>query len=602
MADSEPRPYTDEESVPVLQGSPHKQDGNGASHSCKSFRERVGSPHTAIDRFLLLFLSLLSLILSSVLIGMFAGAQHKSGSLFEISPTSSVISSFTVSTTTSTITTAVTGITTAATLPAPSASPSEEEVCLTPHKNLDVLYQDRIGRYNKISLTNFTSTIPQINFPEYFTTFNLHSYPAEIGVTYPAYARSLADILNSTDAAVIEAYLVTRVALALAPRLGKSTESRKAVRSLKEVVQGIKPGAAGDRAEYCVESVDEALGFASGRYFVKETFSRDAKHDVTKVITNTVKAFKASLPNISWMDEASAAAAAEKADAIRVKVGYPVSPDTESAASIASYYSHVNISEHTYFDNMVSASKISKEWQQLGKPRDLNAWWKTITPATVNAYYNARLNEVVFAAGILRPPVFSQEWPSYLQYGAFGQVAAHELTHAFDSLIQRAGCIIKKGDYKNGGLTPQARDSRPSRIVSCIFTQYSSYTVDDGNGNKVHVNGKLTSGESIADSGLIQSYRAWLAQYDESFKAENEYLLPGLNFTREQLFFLAFGRMWAENNTPAALVWRVRSDPPPPNKYRVDGTLYNIPEFSKAFNCSAKAKLNPPPEKRCIFY
>lgn len=149
-------------------------------------------------------------------------------------------------------------------------------------------------------------------------------------MTYPEYIRSLASILNDTDTDVLEAYLVSRAALSLAPRLGMSTESWKATRTLQEVLQGIKPGAIGDRAEYCVNSVDEALGFAAGRYFVNETFAGDSKEKGTKVITGAcpthyssipkyepfcadiVKAFKESLPSIPWMDEKSAVAAAQK--------------------------------------------------------------------------------------------------------------------------------------------------------------------------------------------------------------------------------------------------------------------------------------------------
>lgn len=104
-------------------------------------------------------------------------------------------------------------------------------------------------------------------------------------MTYPEYIRSLASILNDTDTDVLEAYLISRAALSLAPRLGMSTESWKATRTLQEVLQGIKPGAIGDRAEYCVNSVDQALGFAAGRFFVNETFAGDSKEKGTKVIT-----------------------------------------------------------------------------------------------------------------------------------------------------------------------------------------------------------------------------------------------------------------------------------------------------------------------------
>jgi endothelin-converting enzyme len=134
-------------------------------------------------------------------------------------------------------------------------------------------------------VSNITETITQVNFPNYFASFTPRNYPAEVVVTYPAYTRSLTSILNQTDTDVLEAYLVTRAALVLAPRLGTSTESWKAVRHLQEVLQGIKPGSVGDRAEYCVDSVDQALGFATGRYFVNETFAGDSKEKGTKVIT-----------------------------------------------------------------------------------------------------------------------------------------------------------------------------------------------------------------------------------------------------------------------------------------------------------------------------
>jgi endothelin-converting enzyme len=242
-----------------------------------------------------------------------------------------------------------------------------------------------------------------------------------------------------------------------------------------------------------------------------------------------------------------------------------------------------------------SVSDIYKEWQQLGKRRDLNTW--EMTPATVNAYFNPPSNEIVFPAGILRPPFFSKDWPAYLSYGAFGQVASHELTHAFDS----AGRLYNQEGKLEEWWTNATSEGFNEKQI-CLAKQYSSYSVDDGHGGKVYVNGNLTSGENIGDSGIIQAYRAWKAQFADSFEAGNEYLLPGLNYTRDQLFFIAFGRIWAENIKPAALVQRIRTDPHSPAQFRVDGTLHNVPEFAKAFNCSPKAKLNPPPEKRCLLW
>jgi len=204
------------------------------------------------------------------------------------------------------------------------------------------------------------------------------------------------------------------------------------------------------------------------------------------------------------------------------------------------------------------------------------------------------VNEIVFPAGILRPPFFSQEWPSYLSYGAFGMVATHELTHAFDS----SGRHYNQDGKLEEWWTNETSDAFDIRR-DCIANQYSAYTVDDGKGGTIHLNGNLTSGENIADAGLIQTYRAWKAQYNESYEGGTEFLLPGLNYTREQLFFILFGRQWARDMKPAALVQQVRTNPHSPSKFRVEGTLVNVPEFAKAFNCPVGSKLNPPPEKQC---
>jgi endothelin-converting enzyme len=463
--------------------------------------------------------------------------------------------------------------------------------------DLEILYGDPFGTYNPMPILNLTDALPQIHFSDYFATFTPRAFPERVIVTYPAYPHSLAKILEETPSNVVESYLITRAALSLAPHLGLNTEAWKAERTLQETLRGIRKGAVGDRSETCVARTESALGFAVGRYFVNETFGGDYREKGTKVITDIVSAFKASLKKLEWMDQKSAVAAATKADAIRIKVGFPLSPDTLQARSIANYYNLVKINEDEFFENMLSAASSDeyKKWQTLGKRRDLETW--EMFPSTVNAYFNPPANEIVFPAAILQPAFFSPDWPAYVSYGSFGHIAAHELTHAFDS----AGRLYNQ-DAKLEEWWTNATSEGFNVRQKCIAEQYSSYTVDDGKGGKVHLNGNLTSGENIGDSGLIQAYRAWKAQYHASYLNGDEYLLPGLNYTREQVFFLSFARIWATNIKPQTAVQLVRVDPHSPGRWRVDGTLSNIPEFAEAFECPKGAKLNPPPEKRCILW
>lgn len=149
----------------------------------------------------------------------------------------------------------------------------------------DIIQQDPVATYNPVPLANLTDTITQIHFPTYFSTFTPRTYPNQVILTYPDFAASLFSILNDTSSDVIEAYLITRVALALSPYLGRSTEAWQAQRTLLETLTGIKKGAVGDRSEQCIGQVENSLGFASGRFFVNETFGGDSREKGTKVIT-----------------------------------------------------------------------------------------------------------------------------------------------------------------------------------------------------------------------------------------------------------------------------------------------------------------------------
>jgi endothelin-converting enzyme len=178
--------------------------------------------------------------------------------------------------------------------------------------DLDILFGNPYATYNPVSVRDLSQTIPQVHFETYLTAFAPRNYPEKIIVTSLDYAKKLGKILDDTSSQVIEAYLVARAALQLSPHLGLETEAWKAQRALVEALQGIKKGAVGDRGEYCVERVEEAMGFAAGRYFVNETFGGDSREKGEKVIFDIIKAFEHSLDDIEWMDKKSAGAAKKK--------------------------------------------------------------------------------------------------------------------------------------------------------------------------------------------------------------------------------------------------------------------------------------------------
>ncbi|KAG8883883.1 hypothetical protein FRB97_005721 [Tulasnella sp. 331] len=478
--------------------------------------------------------------------------------------------------------------TTKATRLADSVIKFEQELAKA-HLDLDILFQDPFFTYNPLSFDDFSGRLPEIDFSAYLSSFTPRSFPQKVIVSYPPYLKSLSALIKDTNAETMEAYFVSRAALTFANYLSPQTEVWQAKRELDELLKGLKKGAVDPRDEFCLAEVESALGFAAGRFFVEETFGGQSHIKAAKVIDDTITAFKESLPHLKWMDETSAEAASQKATAIRVKVGYPFYPNTTSDRSIAGYYATVHPDPKRFFDNMISAttSEEIKKWLKLGRMRNPEEW--LMFPSTI-----------VFPAGILRPPFFSQDWPTYLSYGAFGAVAAHELTHAFDS----AGRMYNQRGKLEEWWTNSTSEAFEVR-KNCLAEQYSQYTVSDGKGGVLHVNGNLTSGENIGDAGLIYAYHAWQKQEAEALVLGSDYALPGLQaFTRKQLFFLSMARIWAMNMQTAAEIQQVRSNPHSPNKYRVMGTLSNIPEFAKAFNCSAHAKglLHIPPHSSYISF
>ena len=151
------------------------------------------------------------------------------------------------------------------------------------------MQQDPFATYNPVPFFNLTSSLPQIHFPTYLSAFTPRSFPERVILSYPPYAGALSNVLNETLSEVVEGYLVVRVALSLSPYLGTSTEAWMAQRTLLETLTGIKKGAVGDRSEYCLARVEDNLGFASGRYFVKEVFGGNSKNKATKVITGELR-------------------------------------------------------------------------------------------------------------------------------------------------------------------------------------------------------------------------------------------------------------------------------------------------------------------------
>jgi endothelin-converting enzyme len=265
------------------------------------------------------------------------------------------------------------------------------------------------------------------------------------------------------------------------------------------------------------------------------------------------------------------------------KIGYQTkNPNEANPQDLYEYYADMKMVDN-FFDNFVYGVEwsLNKSWVKLLKPTDRDEW--VMTSPTVNAYYDAALNQFFFPAGIMQNPNFSGDLPEYISYGAFGATVGHEMTHGFDDNGSKYDAA---GRYRTWW--DNSTISRFENQTQCFVKQYGQYSVEGLDGEKVNVNGKLTLGENIADGGGINNaFRAWKKR--ETASGTPNAGLPGLEkFTNDQLFYISYGNSWCEKMRKEALLKQVLSNEHSPADTRILGPLENAVDFKKAFNCPVK--------------
>ena len=127
-----------------------------------------------------------------------------------------------------------------------------------------------------------------------------------------------------------------------------------------------------------------------------------------------------------------------------------------------------------------------------------------MTPQTVNAVNLPLQNAINFPAAILRAAVLRSEGAdAAVNYGAIGAVIGHEISHSFDD---QGAQFDAKGRLRNWWTPADLAHFRTAG--EALAAQYDAYEPLPG----LHVNGKLTLGENIADvAGLAAAYDAYRA-------------------------------------------------------------------------------------------
>ena len=422
--------------------------------------------------------------------------------------------------------------------------------------------------HHRLDAAGLEKLTPKLPWERFFAAFGQSDLSA-INVQTPEFFPALSKEIGKAALPTLKAYLRYQALSATAGLLPDAVYQQHFDFQGRTLAGQKEPQ---PRWKRCIGATEQAMGEAIGQLYVRERFAGNSKELALDMIHGIADAFAASLPALAWMDETTRQAALVKKGTLAWKIGFP-----EEWRG----YSKLTITRDSHFANAVAARgfEASRLLAQVGKPVDRKEWG--MNAQTVNASYNPLQNAFTYPAGILQPPFFHKDYPVAMNLGGMGFVIGHELTHGFDD----QGSKFDAQGVMTDWWTPASVKGFEER-TACIDQQYSAFEVEPG----VHVNGKLTLGENIADNGGLK--QAWdVLQARQKERGEGP-TVAGL--TEDQLFFVAAAQVWCTEATPEVERLQVQTDPHSPSKFRVVGPALNHPGFARAFACPAGAPMNPP--------
>jgi putative endopeptidase len=421
--------------------------------------------------------------------------------------------------------------------------------------------RDAEKTYNPMNISALERLAPQFPWSVYFAGGKLsrrspHGERIVVVAEKSAFPK-LAAVFAKTPVDVWRDYLTVRYMHSFAQFLPKAVDDTDFA-FYGTAIQG-KPKQL-DRGTRGIELLDQDMGEALGKVYAAKYFPPDAKAKAQILVRNLLKAYAEDINTLSWMTPATRQKALEKLNHYMLKIGYP---------DRWRDYSKLAIVRGDLVRDAKNATQF--EWDRnlvrIDRPVDKTEWG--MTPPTNNAYYNPTFNEIVFPAGILQPPFFDPNADDAVNYGEIGATIGHEISHGFDDQGSKYDAL---GSLRNWW-TPADRKNFDARTAA-LAKQYDQYEPLPG----LHINGKLTLGENIADlAGLVIAYKAYhIALGDKPAPVLNGY-------TGDQRFYIAYSQSWRQKDREGIERARLLSNPHSPANYRVNGVVRNDDAWYAAF-------------------
>nr|XP_058966733.1 endothelin-converting enzyme 2-like [Pocillopora verrucosa] len=439
------------------------------------------------------------------------------------------------------------------------------------------------GIYRRMNLHSLIQIVPQFPWLDHMQAIFKGANVTEADIvltTSTSYLRKMATLLKNTSKELLSNYVVWQMIRDKVSLL--SDPFRKARAKFNERISGVKD--TDPRWRTCTGITNDNMGVPIGSLYVQNFFDQSAISKTHSMVDEIKETFKRRVKQHDWIDDKTTQYVFEKADALGSKIGY--AKYVVSPKELVSRFSRLSINSKAFFKNNIEVDKWVRNrlFAKLRKAVDKEKW--PMFPQTINAMYQFYENEIVIPAGILQSPFFySAKIPRSLSYGALGSIIGHELTHGFDNTGRK---FDKNGDIVKEWWSKQSLIEF-NRRSQCIEKQYSKFKVQ----GKYPISGKVTLGENIADNGGTKlsyfAYHDWLTKHG----GEEEYALPSLHYTNDQLFFIGYAQEYCSHARPKTEYISTLSEIHAPPKFRVIGTLSNFREFSEAFNCPTNSTMNP---------
>ncbi len=391
-------------------------------------------------------------------------------------------------------------------------------------------------------------------------------------VAEPKFFMTMAGNLKSFPVDVWKKYLKFHLVNAMASNLSAEYDSTH-FNFYGKILYGLE--AQRPRWKRILEMVDGYEGEMLGQLYVDRRFKPAAKTRMLELVDNLQQTYAERIQKLDWMSDSTKKKALTKLNAFVKKIGYPDKWKD---------YSELVIVGNDYIKNIFAAAQWSYNYNlaKLGKPVDKTEW--SMTPPTINAYYNATFNEIVFPAGILQYPFFDDNADDAVNYGGIGAVIGHEMTHGFDDQGRLYNASGNLADWWS-----KEDEANFKTRAKQVGSQFRKIVVID----TIHANDSLTEGENLADLGGINiAYEAFKKTKQGKSNDKKD------GFTPDQRFFLSWAQVWRMNQRPEALAAQVKTDGHSPSVLRVNVPVSNMAAWYKAFDIKSTDKLYRPENER----